>query len=115
MQISGSCHCGKIAFTADGEFSEAIECNCSYCRRQGALLAFVPRDRLALLTPRDALKTYYFHRKVIAHHFCDACGIAPFGEATMPGGREMAAINLRCVPEIDVSGVKVSQYDGASV
>ncbi len=115
MQISGSCHCGRIAFEAEGKFGEAIECNCSYCRRQGALLAFVPRDKMKLLTPRDDLKTYYFHRKVIAHHFCDQCGIAPFGEAVTPDGREMAAINLRCVPEIDFSAVRISQYDGAAV
>ncbi len=26
---SGSCHCGRISFEVDGEFSEVKECNCS--------------------------------------------------------------------------------------
>ena len=47
-------------------------------------------------------------------YFCANCGIAPFSEATMPNGAEMAAINLRCVPEIDIATLTVTQYDGAS-
>lgn len=115
MLISGSCHCGRIAFEADGEFDAAIECNCSFCRRQGALLAFVPREKMTLRTPREDLSIYHFNKRVIAHYFCDTCGIAPFGEATAPNGAEMSAINLRCVPELDLSGLTVRQFDGASL
>src|SRR5688500_14905392 len=69
MRISGSCHCGNIAFEAEGEFDKAMECNCSFCRRRGVLLAFVPRDKLELTTPRENLSTYHFNKEVIAHHF----------------------------------------------
>ena len=34
MATRGSCHCGKIAFHIDAEPTEAIECNCSICRRK---------------------------------------------------------------------------------
>jgi hypothetical protein len=51
MRISGSCHCGNITFEAESEFDKAMECNCSFCRRKGVLLAFVPRDRMRLTTP----------------------------------------------------------------
>lgn len=114
MRISGSCHCGRIAFEAEGEFSEALECNCSFCRRRGVLLAFVPRGNMQLATPRENLSTYQFNKRVIAHHFCANCGVAPFSEATMPNGEEMAAINLRCVPGVDLAALTVTQYDGAS-
>ncbi|CAN7400945.1 MULTISPECIES: GFA family protein [Neorhizobium] len=114
MQISGSCHCGKIAFEAEGEFGTAMECNCSFCRRKGVLLAFVPRSQFRLATPRENLSSYQFNKHVITHYFCASCGVAPFSEATMPNGAEMAAINLRCVPEIDIATLTVTQYDGAS-
>lgn len=114
MRISGSCHCGRIAFEAEGEFGQAMECNCSFCRRKGVLLAFVPRDSMQLTTPRENLSTYQFNNHVIAHYFCANCGVAPFSEATMPNGAEMAAINLRCVPAIDIGTLVVTQYDGAS-
>ncbi|MFB9948019.1 GFA family protein [Rhizobium puerariae] len=114
MRISGNCHCGRIAFEAEGEFNQAVECNCSFCRRKGVLLAFVPRDQFELKTPREDLSTYRFNKQVIAHYFCAHCGVAPFSEAAMPNGTEMAAINLRCVPEIDLTALTVTQYDGAS-
>jgi hypothetical protein len=114
MRIAGSCHCGNIAFEAEGEFATAMECNCSICRRKGALLAFVPRSQFRLATSRENLSSYQFNKHVITHYFCANCGIAPFSEAAMPNGAEMAAINLRCVPEIDIATLTVTQYDGAS-
>lgn len=114
MRITGSCHCGNIAFNAEGEFDTAMECNCSFCWRKGVLLAFVPRSQFQLATSRENLSSYQFNKHVITHYFCVNCGIAPFSEATMPNGTEMAAINLRCVPEIDIATLTVTQYDGAS-
>lgn len=114
MRYEGSCHCGKIAFEVEGDFAEAIDCNCSMCRRRGGLLAFVARDSLSLKTPKADLSTYEFNRHVIKHHFCDHCGIAPFGEGDGPNG-PMAAVNLRCLPEFDIEVVKIVKYDGLSV
>ena len=85
------------------------------CRRRGSLLAFFPRAALTLSTPESALGTYTFNRNAIRHHFCPTCGIAPFSEGVDPrSGAEMAAVNLRCVPGIDPSALKVTPVDGAS-
>ncbi|MBX5157566.1 GFA family protein [Rhizobium sp. NZLR8] len=111
MLYEGSCHCGKVAFEVEGEFTEAIDCNCSLCRR-GGLLAFVPRDKLVLKTPEADPSTYTFNRHVIRHHFCANCGIAPFGEGVAPDGAAMASINLRCIPAVDLGALKVTAYDG---
>lgn len=46
MTYTGSCHCGQVAFTVEGELAQAIECNCSHCSRKGYLLWFVPRAGL---------------------------------------------------------------------
>jgi hypothetical protein len=35
MQYEGSCHCGAVKFEADGELTQANECNCSHCSRKG--------------------------------------------------------------------------------
>ena len=37
---TGSCHCGAVQFTVDGEPDQALECNCSHCARKGFLLWF---------------------------------------------------------------------------
>jgi hypothetical protein len=114
MRYEGSCHCGNVAFEVEGEFTEAIDCNCSMCRRRGGLLAFVPRSNFSLLTPEENLATYTFNHHAIQHHFCPTCGIAPFGEGVSPNGAEMASINLRCVPAIDLTSIKVTRFDGAN-
>ncbi|MDF0696845.1 GFA family protein [Rhizobium sp. MC63] len=114
MIYEGSCHCGNIAFEVEGEFSEALDCNCSLCRRRGGLLAFVPREKLVLKTSDANISTYTFNRHVIRHHFCAKCGIAPFGEGVAPDGSAMASINLRCIPAIDPGALKVTAYDGAA-
>lgn len=114
MIYKGSCHCGKVAFEAEGEIQGAMACNCSICQRKGSLLWFVPREKLRLLTPEDALGTYTFNQHVIKHRFCPACGIHTFGEATDPKGNPMAAINIRCLEDIDLDTIPVQQYDGRS-
>lgn len=114
MLYEGSCHCGNIAFAVEDEFTEAIDCNCSLCRRRGGLLAFVPREKLELKTPEDNLSTYTFNSHVIQHHFCANCGIAPFGEGVGPNGVAMASINLRCIPSVDLGTLTVTAFDGKS-
>ena len=115
MKHQGSCHCGKIAFEVEGEIGTVIDCNCSMCRRRGALLWMIPRDWLKLTTPASALGTYLFNKKVIQHHFCPSCGIAPYGEGQDAKGNRMAAVNVRCLDGVDVSKLEVMAYDGASL
>ena len=113
MPIRGSCHCGRIAYRLDGEPTEAIECNCSICRRKGALLAAFAPEQFHLETARDAIAVYTFGRQVIRHQFCKRCGCAPFAEGTGPDGTAMVAINLRCAEDLDLSTIKVTPFDGA--
>jgi hypothetical protein len=115
MTHQGSCHCGAVAFDLEGEVTEAIDCNCSMCRRRGGLLAFFPREALTLTTPESDFATYRFNKEHLAHHFCPTCGIAPFSEGADPRtGAKMVAVNVRCLPNVDLSALKVAQVDGAS-
>jgi hypothetical protein len=114
MIYEGSCHCGGIAFEVEGDFKQAVDCNCTLCRRRGGLLAFVARDKFRLTTPEESLSTYTFNSHVIKHRFCGTCGIAPFGEGVLPDGNAMASINLRCIPAIDLGALDIVPYDGQS-
>ena len=114
MLYQGSCHCGKVAFEVEGELTGAMECNCSICSRKGVLMWFVSRDQLRLLTPDDALETYTFNKHVIKHRFCKTCGIHPCGEGVDPKGNQKAAVNIRCLENIDLAAVPVQHFDGRS-
>ena len=115
MPIHGSCHCGKIAYRLDAEPTEAIECNCSICRRKGALLAAFAADQFHLETARAEIAVYTFGKHVIRHQFCKTCGCAPFAEGTGPDGKAMVAVNLRCADDLDLAKIRVTQFDGASL
>jgi hypothetical protein len=115
MIYKGSCHCGHIAFEVEGELTQVMDCNCSICSRKGSLLWFVPRQQLRLLTPEENLSTYTFNKHIIRHRFCPKCGIHPFGEAIDPSGNPMAAINVRCLEDIDFSSLPVQHFDGRSL
>jgi hypothetical protein len=115
MPIHGSCHCGRIAFRLDAEPTEAIECNCSICRRKGTLLAAFAPEQFHLKAARDDIAVYTFGKHVIRHQFCKVCGCAPFAARNGPDGQAMVAVNLRCADDLDLSTIKVIQFDGASL
>jgi hypothetical protein len=115
MNYHGSCHCGRIRFEVEGELKNAMTCNCSICARKGAVMWFVPRDNLKLLTPDDAASTYTFNKHIIKHRFCPVCGMHPYGEGSDQQGNRMAAINVRCLEDVDLASIPTQQFDGKSM
>ena len=114
MSIKGSCHCGKIAFEAEGAPDQAMECNCSHCARKGFLLRFTTPDKFTVVGDESAMTLYRFNKHVIQHRFCPVCGVEPFARGKSRDGKEMVAVNLRCVPDFDRSTIKVVAVDGKS-
>jgi hypothetical protein len=115
MKYQGSCHCGRVAFEVEGEIEGALACNCSMCQRKGSLLWFVPRERLQLTTPDENAAAYTFNKHAIRHRFCANCGIHPYGEGTDPKGNAMAAVNIRCLEDIDLDAIPVKHFNGRAL
>jgi hypothetical protein len=115
MNYKGSCHCGRIAFEVEGTLEGAMTCNCSMCQRKGAVMWFVPRDKLRLLTPEEDASTYLFNKHAIKHRYCAVCGIHPYGEGTDPKGARTAAVNIRCLDGIALEQIPVKHFDGRSL
>jgi hypothetical protein len=111
---TGSCHCGQIKFEVEGAPDQAMECNCSHCSRKGYLLWFIPRSQMTLLAGGDAMGTYRFNKHIIDHHFCPTCGCAPFGFGVDRSGAATAAINVRCLEDVELSAIKRLPFDGRS-
>lgn len=115
MNYTGSCHCGQIAFAVEGIIEGVMACNCSICQRKGVLMWFVPRENLQLKTRPEDMSTYTFNKHVIKHHFCPVCGIHPFGEATGPDGKAMAAVNVRCLEGVEPDSFPVQHFNGRAL
>ena len=115
MSFEGSCHCGAVAFTVEAEApDQAISCNCSHCRRKGFLLAFYPASQVQL-SGGAALTEYRFNTHKLAHLFCRYCGVQPLAEGEGPDGSATRAVNLRCVPAIDLASLTVQAFNGADL
>lgn len=72
-----SCHCGAVVLALrlpDG-IVKPRRCDCSMCRRKGAIVASVALDGIEVLQGSDHLKLYQFNTMVAKHYFCDICGI----------------------------------------
>jgi len=114
MPYTGSCHCGAVTFTVAADVpTEAMTCNCSHCSRKGFVLTFVPADQFTLDSGAEKLTDYKFYKHNITHQFCATCGTQPFALGKSPDG-PMRAINLRCVPDVDIDALKIKKVDGAS-
>ncbi|HVK77821.1 MAG TPA: GFA family protein [Kofleriaceae bacterium] len=113
---TGGCHCGKVRFKVTGlDLSQpVITCNCSMCGRSGTMLAFVPAEQFELQSGEGVLTDYTFNRKIIHHLFCSVCGIKAFGRGTGPDGKATAAVNVRCLDDVDLDQLAVHKYDGRS-
>ena len=72
-----SCHCGAVVLELDlpAGIVDPQRCNCSLCRRKGAVVATVPRNGLRVIQGERALRLYQFHTRVARHYFCSHCGI----------------------------------------
>ena len=114
MTFTGSCHCGAIRYSVDEDPpTKAMQCNCSICRRRGALHHFTTPDKFSFNGSQGDVTDYQWNREVLHLEFCDTCGCAPFAHGTGPKG-PMVEINLRCAEGIDLDALKIIPFDGAS-
>ena len=108
---SGSCHCGRIRFEVDADLDHVRSCDCSICRRRGALIHRVERAQFRLLTALDDATLYQFHSHTARDYFCPTCGILPFRRPrTAPGSW---GINVRCLDGVDLDAIPVRHVHGS--
>jgi hypothetical protein len=51
----------------------------------------------------------------IGQVICPTCGCAPFGFGADPSGAPTAAVNLRCLENVELSAVTRMPFDGRSL
>lgn len=114
--LNGSCHCGAVEYTVEleGELENLRRCNCSLCRRKGALMASVPGDKLTVTKGEDKLTLYQWNLKIAKHYFCSVCGIYTFHRPR--SAPDTYGFNVGCLEDVDpYSFTDVPVRDGASL
>ncbi|MFA6053403.1 MAG: GFA family protein [Methylobacter sp.] len=111
----GSCHCGAVEFEVDLEngLENIRRCNCSLCRRKGAIIASAPISRLRVTKGADMLTLYQWNTMTAKHYFCKVCGIYTHHQRRSNPGE--FGFNVACIEGVDpFSFPNVAIGDGAS-
>ena len=109
--IEGSCHCGAVRWQLDGDPEGATACNCTVCRRYGALWAYGHDGEDIRTTGRTQA---YVRGRAIEFHFCPGCGGTAFWRAREADdrGRRRIAVNLRLAEPDAVAPLPIDHFDG---
>lgn len=72
-----TCHCGAVELELDlpDGLVDVRRCDCSLCRRRGAIVASVPLSGIRIVKGVGVLKLYQFNTKAAKHYFCSHCGV----------------------------------------
>ena len=112
---TGSCHCGAVVFEVELEdgLQNLRRCNCSLCRRKGAIMASVPVQKLKVVAGEDQLSLYQWNKKIARHYFCKHCGI--YTHHQRRSNPAEFGFNVACIEGIDPFELEdVGKSDGAS-
>ena len=75
--MRGQCHCGAVVLEvvlSDG-FASARRCDCTFCRRRGAIVVSAPLEGVTVLRGQGDLTLYQWGTGTAKHWFCRVCGI----------------------------------------
>ena len=72
-----TCHCGavELELSLPNGIEKPRRCDCSICRRRGAIVGSVALDGIKILKGAEHLKLYQFNTNTAKHFFCGECGI----------------------------------------
>lgn len=75
--VRGTCHCGAVELqvTLPDGLASARRCDCSFCRRRGAIVVSASLDQLVIVRGAQNLTLYQWGTGTAKHWFCKTCGI----------------------------------------
>jgi hypothetical protein len=72
-----TCHCGAVEMevTLSDGLNTKRRCDCSFCRRRGAVAVSAPLTGIRIVKGEENLSLYQFGTMTAKHYFCKTCGI----------------------------------------
>lgn len=113
--MDGSCHCGAVRWRFEGAPASATVCNCSLCRRHGALWTYGFEGEAFTLSGETA--TYVWNREMLAFHACPRCACLAAWLSVGRGedGRLYGAVNLRLADDpAEIAAIPLMRHDTAT-
>lgn len=112
-KYSGSCHCGKVAFSVHSDLLEFTTCDCSLCTKKNAVMVKVHESEFELHSAWGELGLYQWNTQVAKHYFCKTCGIYTFHRKR--AAPDCYGINVFCIDNAEISQVIIRETEGANM
>jgi len=111
VTYQGACHCGAVSFAVDDTPKWLTRCNCSACRRFGALWFHTRPAHFTLTAAKDATIAYVWGDKLLAFQSCRSCGCTThFSPLEASGGM---AVNMNMADPQSIKDIPIRHFDGA--
>ncbi len=110
--LEGSCHCGVVSWRYSSIPEGATACNCTVCRRYGALWIYGYEGQDVEL--HGPSKAYVRGGETLEFHFCSICGcvVAWRAREVDSEGRRRLAVNVRLAEPEAVAKIPIDHFEG---
>lgn len=116
MPYKATCHCGAVSIKMHRPIRQLTRCNCSICRRYGALWAYQQRKAICVADEQNSLRSYVWGKGRLAFFHCSNCGCITHYENTdrRADGSDMSAVNMRNIEDPRrIADLPIRLIDGA--
>ena len=111
--LTGTCHCGAVRIEISRPPQEVTNCNCSLCRRVGALWAYYGHGEVRVQGHPGHTDEYVQGDRTLRTVRCRTCGCVTHWEPLDPGRHPRMGVNMRLFDPAEAGDFRIRLLDGA--
>lgn len=111
--LEGACHCGAVTLRLPALPDKGTRCNCSLCRRVGAVWAYFDVGTVQIEGHPQNTQAYIQGDRTLRTVRCRTCGGVTHWEPLDPARMPHHGVNLNNFPPGLLERVHVRRFDGA--
>jgi hypothetical protein len=113
-RITAACHCGAVRIHVRRMARTLTRCNCSICRRYGALWAYYSPRSVTVEAPKGGLSEYSWNRRIRVYYRCKKCGCVTHYSYRKKRRNTTVAVNAVNFEPSALAGVRIRHLNGAA-
>lgn len=110
---TATCHCGTVCIEVPGRPRQLTDCNCSICRRYGALWAYFKVSAARIACPPRELSHYSWGDESLRFFRCKTCGCITHWLPVKLARAARMGVNARHFEPRDIATARIRRLDGA--
>ena len=109
--LRAACHCTGLRFEIPTTPAWVLDCNCTLCRRYGALWAYYEPGEIQFVQGVESTQFYTLLDHDLALYRCDQCGCITHFTVQKEGPLAIRGINVRMAPTLDPDSLEIRHKD----